>query len=228
MNASVEWSSIVPTRRMTHPVLRLDARWKCKVCNQVEHKYDVDGCLCWSMSSLMCRGGQEQEEKGGSNSCLECNSFYSTWAGNQFPFTRPGDLSYQLTNMTRLLLSWSSVYSVLELIMKEKLWKPRNSLMQHYGIVCPINCLSIYVPNLLWASLHLMLNPWPISDKVGHSHRHASLMQVEIISEVAPSVMNPQLNLFGLARYANLYRHKIFQVRDEDFWCHKHIVSFSL
>lgn len=35
---------------------------------------------------------------------------------------------------------------------------------------------------------------------VGHSHRHASLMQVEIISEVAPSVMNPQLNLFGLAR----------------------------
>ena len=46
-----------------------------------------------------------------------------------------------------------------------------------------------------------MLNPWPISDKVGHSHRHASLMQVEIISEVAPSVMNPQLNLFGLARW---------------------------
>jgi len=45
MNASVEWSSIAPTRRMTHPVLRLDARWKCKVCNQVEPKYDADGCL---------------------------------------------------------------------------------------------------------------------------------------------------------------------------------------
>ena len=26
-------------------------------------------------------------------------------------------------------------------------------------------------------------------------------MQVEIISEVAPGVMNPQLNLFGLARW---------------------------
>lgn len=30
---------------MTHPVLRLDARWKCKVGNQVEPKYDADGCL---------------------------------------------------------------------------------------------------------------------------------------------------------------------------------------
>jgi len=45
LNASAEWESMVPARRMTHPVLRLDARWKCKVCNQVERKYEYDGCL---------------------------------------------------------------------------------------------------------------------------------------------------------------------------------------
>jgi len=45
LNAPAGWESMVPARRMTHPVLRLDARWKCKVCNQVGRKYEYDGCL---------------------------------------------------------------------------------------------------------------------------------------------------------------------------------------
>lgn len=45
LNVSADWESMVSARRMTHPVLRLDARWKCKICNQVERRYEYDGCL---------------------------------------------------------------------------------------------------------------------------------------------------------------------------------------
>ncbi|KAF9446017.1 hypothetical protein P691DRAFT_777169 [Macrolepiota fuliginosa MF-IS2] len=45
LGGSSEWNVMVPANRMPHPVLRLDARWKCKPCNSVEHKYEMDECL---------------------------------------------------------------------------------------------------------------------------------------------------------------------------------------
>ncbi len=45
LGGSDEWNDMVPARRMPHPVLRFDSRWKCKVCDDVEPKYKVDGCL---------------------------------------------------------------------------------------------------------------------------------------------------------------------------------------
>lgn len=40
-----------------------------------------------------------------------------------------------------------------------------------------------------------------MSNKIGHSHRHTSLMQVEIIPEMTFDAMNPPTNAFGLARW---------------------------
>lgn len=45
LGGSSEWNKLVPTRRMPHPVLRLEARWKCQICDSVEPKYEIDECL---------------------------------------------------------------------------------------------------------------------------------------------------------------------------------------
>lgn len=45
LGGSSEWNNMVPAHRMPHPVLRLYARWKCKVCGGVERKYEIDECL---------------------------------------------------------------------------------------------------------------------------------------------------------------------------------------
>jgi hypothetical protein len=45
IGGSTKWNNMVATRRLPHPVLRLDARWICKLCHNVEPKYENDGCF---------------------------------------------------------------------------------------------------------------------------------------------------------------------------------------
>jgi len=64
-----------------------------------------------------------------------------------------------------------------------------------------------------------------MSNKIGHSHRHTSLMQVEIISEPAPIVASPPMNLFGLARWliqnAGGAKNEVFKMNFSCQYCYR-------
>lgn len=60
IGGSSEWNNMVPAHRMPHPVLRLNARWKCRICDDVEAKYEMDGCLDFAG---VCRHQCKEKER---------------------------------------------------------------------------------------------------------------------------------------------------------------------
>lgn len=76
MGGSTEWNHMVAARRMPHPVLRLDARWKCKLCNTVEPKYENDGCLDFAgVCRHQCRDKTKQKRGEESSAAWDINNF---------------------------------------------------------------------------------------------------------------------------------------------------------
>ncbi|KXN84386.1 hypothetical protein AN958_12645 [Leucoagaricus sp. SymC.cos] len=60
MGGSDEWNNMAEANRMPHPVLRLDAWWKCQVCDGVEPRYESDECLDFAGA---CRHQCQEEDR---------------------------------------------------------------------------------------------------------------------------------------------------------------------
>ncbi|KXN81672.1 hypothetical protein AN958_03919 [Leucoagaricus sp. SymC.cos] len=60
-----EWKKRVPTSREVHPVNRLDARWKCRICDTVENRYARDECLDFmGVCRHQCKESGGKKRKG--------------------------------------------------------------------------------------------------------------------------------------------------------------------
>ncbi|KAF5357021.1 hypothetical protein D9756_006670 [Leucocoprinus leucothites] len=167
LDESADWNSMVSGRRMTHPVLRLDAWWKCKICNRVEPKYDIDGCLDFAG---VCRHQCQEEDKKKKKK----GAVTRTWsAGN---FVKDDQASAVMKQCLERL-----GIDVEEEAEKGSRTKFNETLWR---------CTSCNPPLFLRAK-----------SVIGHSHRHMSPMQVEILPQFIPSTMKTRPNLFGLARW---------------------------
>jgi hypothetical protein len=76
IGGSAKWNNMVAARRMPHPVLRFAARWKCKLCNTVEPRYENDGCLDFAgVCRHQCKGRTKKKRGEEGSTAWNINNF---------------------------------------------------------------------------------------------------------------------------------------------------------